>query len=323
MRGRVLVVLLLAAASAAAQHDSGNVVQRVRVRIAFPNGSCDESVHVTLAAHNRPLMEGAKHTGCEVDFSNVPEGNYQVNVSGGDSATADANSGISVSSGGPADFDIQVRHTHELEASGVPASSFVSASDLAIPSRARKEFDRATELIRKQEMAEAIQKLNKAIALYPAYAIAYNNLAVIYARLGDRVREDEALQKALSLNPHLALAYVNLGRMNISTGKFPAAETALNRAATFNPTDPVALILLCYAEFMDNGFEAAIATSRKAHSLGKPHSFVHRVAARAFEQEKRGASAVTELELFLKEEPSGPRADAARKELEVVKAVLP
>jgi hypothetical protein len=28
------------------------------------------------------------------------------------------------------------------------------------------------------------------------------------------------------------------------------------------------------------------------------------------------------LELFLKEEPRGPRADAARKELETVKAVL-
>jgi len=323
MQGRVVVIFLLAVASATAQHDSGNIVQRVRVRVALPNGACDESMRITLAAHNGPLLEGVENSRCEVEFASVPEGSYQVNISGGDFANADANSSIFVSSGGPSNFDIQVRHTNELERSGVPASAFVSASDLAIPSRARKEFDRATELIRKQEMSEAIQKLNKAIALYPAYALAYNNLAVIYARFGDRVRENEALQKALSLNPRLAVAYVNLGRMNISTGNFSEAETALSQASAFNPADPVTLILLCYAEFMDHGFDAAIATSRKAHSLGKSHSFVHRVAARAFEQKKQSASAIAELQLYLQEEPAGPRADAARKELEIVKTVLP
>jgi len=89
------------------------------------------------------------------------------------------------------------------------------------------------------------------------------------------------------------------------------------------PGDVNALVLLSYSEFMDKSFDAAIANSRKAHSLQQAHAFAHRVAARAFEQEKRGADAIAELETFLREEPSGPRADAARQEIDVVKTALP
>ncbi len=120
-------------------------------------------------------------------------------------------------------------------------------------------------------------------------------------------------RKAISVNDHFVLAYVNLGRMHIRAGDFPPQRSALDKASAFDPTDPMTLILLSYAEFMDQHFDEAIATSRKAHALEKSHAFVHRVAARAFEQKRDGANAIAELELFLKEEPTGPRAEAARK----------
>jgi tetratricopeptide (TPR) repeat protein len=207
--------------------------------------------------------------------------------------------------------------------SGVPANAFVSASDLAVPNRARTEFEKATDLVRRQELQEAIKKLNRAIHLYPQYAVAYNNLAVIYGQLGDRVHENEALQKAISVNPSFALGYVNLGRMEMKADNYRAAEAFLAKAAELNPGDVNALVLLSYSEFMDKSFDAAIANSRKAHALQQAHAFAHRVAARAFEQEKRGADAIAELETFLREEPSGPRADAARQEIDVVKTALP
>lgn len=206
---------------------------------------------------------------------------------------------------------------------GERSSAFVSASDLAIPTRARREFDKANELIRRQELEQAMKKLKKAIAIYPRYTVAYNNLAVIYSQLGDQAGEDEALEKAISLNPSFALAYVNFGRMNVHAGKYPAAELALQKAASLNPADAATLILLSYSQFMEKNFDGAIASSRKAHLLDSPHAFAHRVAARAFEQEKQGTKAIAELEMFLREEPSGAHADAVRHEIEVVRAALP
>src|ERR1700730_12582143 len=328
MKGRIFVVVfvvfLLYVGSAGAQLASGNVVRRVQVRVAFRDGGCEASAQVTLTGHDGPVGESAVNDRCEADFLNVPEGAYQLKVSGANVALTDSGS-IAVSSIGPTDFEVQVKRSNQLDRNyGFSASSaFISASDLGVPGRARKEFERANQLIGKQDFAQAIQKLNNAVAIYPAYAVAYNNLGVIYSRLGEHVREREALQKAISLNAHFALAYVNLGRMNITAGDFPSAEAVLDKAATFDPADPMALILLSYAEFMDRHFDEAIATTHKAHGLEKPHAFVHRVAARAFEQQRQLANAIVELEVFLKEEPAGPRADAARKELEVVKTVLP
>jgi Flp pilus assembly protein TadD len=210
-----------------------------------------------------------------------------------------------------------------LDATYPPASSgLVSASDLAIPARARKSFEQSEALIRKQDFAKAVEKLNQAITIYPAYALAYNNLGVVYARLGQRARGREALERAISLNDRLILPYMNLGRMNIGSGDFLGAEKILLQASLLEPADPSPLVLLAYAQMMQGRLDEAIATCRKAHTLSVPHSLAHRVAARTFLQKGNVEGAIAELEAFLRGDPTGPEADGRRKELEAVQAAI-
>jgi len=321
MKSRVLFVFLLLAGCAAAQLDAG-MIRRVRVQVALANRGCDAATHVMLMGSGGPVAEATANEQCEADFFDVPAGRYHLIVSG--QTIADTDSGaIEMNPTGSAELQVKLNRSSELGPNyGVPASALVSASDLGIPARARKEVDRANELLGKQDWMHAEQKLRKAIAIYPACAVAYNNLGVIYGRLGDREHEREALEKAIGINERFALAYVNLGKMSIAAGDFAGAETALNKASGFDSGEPIALILLAYAELMDRRFDGAVAASRKAHTLDKPHSLVHRLAANALEQEGQAGGAVAELELFLAEEPTGPRADAARKELVAVRATL-
>ena len=319
MKSRVCVILLLLVGSAAAQLDSG-IKHRVRVRVAFANGFCDHSVNVRLAGRSGPITESAPNDQCEVDFVDVPDGTYHLSISGADLPGTDD---VIETSAGSTDFEVAVRRANERNRSQASvAGSSVSAADLAVPAKAQKEFDKANGWIERQDFTKAIDALNHAISLYPAYAGAYNNLAVIYAREGDRSRERDALQKALSINDHYAPAYVNLGRMDIASNDFPNAEAALKKASSTDPTDAMTLVLLSYAEFMDRRLDEAIATSKLAHLQKGEHAFAHQVAARAFAQKRDGASAISELELFLKEEPSGARADGARKELAALKAIV-
>ena len=201
------------------------------------------------------------------------------------------------------------------------AKAFVSASDLRVPARARKEFDKANELLTKQNLTRALRKLNKAIAIHPAYADAYNNVGVIFGLLGDADREREAYKKAISIDDHFAVAYLNLGKVNIITGDFGEAESVLSKVSAFDPGDPMTLILLSYSQLKNGHFEQAIANSEKAHALSKPHAASHRVAAWIFERRGQLDRALGELKAFLEEEPAGPRADAARKELEMMQAL--
>jgi tetratricopeptide (TPR) repeat protein len=302
----------------AAQFDAGTIVPHLRVRVAFVNGFCDRSTYVRLMGRSGSVAEGIANDSCEVNFANIPTGTYHLNVSGQN--FNDTDDVVSLSSAS-SELEVKVKRANDPERAGMPPSPFVSAADLGIPARAQKEFDKSNELVARQDLTKATQSLNRAIAIYPAYAGAYNNLGVIYARLGDRTKEREALQKAISINDHFAPAYVNLGRMNIAVRDFPSAESALSKASSFDPTDPMTLVLLAYSEFMDRHFDEVIAASQKAHALQGTHAYVHQLAARAFEQKRDAAHAITELEQFLKEEPEGPRADVARKELAAVRAI--
>jgi tetratricopeptide (TPR) repeat protein len=318
MKSRMCFVCLLLTGSVAAQFDSSTILRHVRVRIAFVNGACDVATHVRLMGLTGPVAEGTANDQCEVDFENLPAGTYRLNVLGENVIDTD----VITAAAGSTEFEVKVRRGNEPEGTaGVAASPSVSVADLGIPANARKEFDKANKLISRQDFTKAIQCLNRAIAIYPAYAGAYNNLGVIYARLGDRAREREDLQKAISINDHFAPAYVNLGRMNIGSGDFSGAESVLSKASSFDPTDAMTLVLLTFAEFKDRRPDRAIETSRKAHALKGEHAFAHMVAARAFEQKRDAVDAVTELEVFLKEEPAGPRADIARKELAAQQAI--
>ena len=312
---RMSVVLLLLVGSAAAQFEKGMTVPQVRVQIDFQNGVCDRSTRVALMGRSGPVAEAVANDRCVVEFANVPEGSYHLSVSG--QGFADTNVGsINASSAGPSDFEVRVKSRADLAGTyGLPVSSFVAATDLGIPARAHKEFVKANELFDREEFANAIQKLNKAVAIYPPYAAAYNNLGVIYSRLGDVARSRNALQTALSINDHLAPAYVNLGRMNIRAGDFLGAEAMLVKASAFDPKNAMAFALLAYSELMVGRFDEAIVNSRKAHELQGPHAVVHQVAARAFAEKGQPEQAIAELELFLQEEPSGHRAEDARKQL--------
>lgn len=212
------------------------------------------------------------------------------------------------------------RSAVDMPRDGAPGSEFVSASDLAAPARARKEFERANQAFAKQNWPQARDRLNQAISIYPSYASAYNNLAVAYAHLGDANEERQSLEKAVVLDDHFPMAYLNVGRLDVEEGKMPEAEIALRRATTLAPKDPRAFVLLAYCQLLQKQFDDAIATSYEAHKLLSPHAVVHRVAARVFERKRQFDRAEAELNIFLREQPVGPAADQARNELEIVKA---
>jgi len=308
---RVCAVVLFLAVSAAAQFDAGSVVRRVRVRVVFSDGGCEAS-QISLIGGGHPILQASIRDGCEAEFIDVPVGNYQVMISG--QGIAPVTDFISASNGST-DFEIKVKGHDQGRAQGGSGSAMVSATTLIVPQKARKELDKANELMAHQDFKKAIEELNKALAMCPNYASAYNNLGAVYAQLGDRGREREALQKAIGIDEHFAPAYVNLGRMDFAAKNFDAAESDLGKANSYDPTDAMTLVLLAYSQFMNHHFDAAIATAARAHGLAGAHAFAHQVAARAFEQKRDGPGAIAELELFLKEEPTGPRAEIAHKEL--------
>jgi tetratricopeptide (TPR) repeat protein len=319
MNLRGVVFFLLLAGSVAAQSASSSTIRHVRVPVALPTNDCSSPVQVRLTGLNGFNAEANTNDHCEVEFESVPPGAYQVSVSGQNFATSESTATFS---NALSDFEMTVPRTSNPEHAYGTAAPVVSAADLAIPSKAQQKLAKAQRFSDRHDYQKAIQTLKEAIAIYPAYAAAYNNLGVAYGRLGDSNKEREALQRAIGINDHCAQAHANLARMDMAASDFAGAEAEFGKAALHDPTDAVTLSLLTYAEFMNHNFDQALATTRRAHALTAPHAYVHQLAAQIYEQMNDGVDAIVELEQFLKEDPNAERSEMVRRELARVQAIV-
>ncbi len=293
----------------------------VKVRVTYSDGRpCGTQLRVQLmsSASNASEADAFTNDSGGVEFSGVQVGNYHIVVSGNGIETTDSGVFEVDSRKSSQTIDISVKRTGESDLPR-PKESYagsVAAVDLNVPDAAKKEFDKASEFMGKENWKKAIERLDKALQIYPKYAAAYNNLGVAYGRSGDRASERQALQQAITLNDRFAAAYVNLAKMDIADRNFPEAETFLGKATSAEPGNPQTMVLLANVQLLDQHYDEAIANCRKAHSMPQdPHALAHYIAARAWERENRSSEAISELQTFLKEESSGPRADAVRKEL--------
>ena len=328
MTSRLVTLSFLFLASASAQSNRPfpmpGIAWRVRVHVVFTGrGACDPSTHVVLEGEAGNIVgEGFTDGECLVEFSHVRPGNYRATAMGrdiGNTETAD----VEVNSSDAEDVEVNVRRIGESESAALPVNPLISAADLGIPSAAAKEFNTANRLIGKRDWAKAVERLRKAVAIYPDYAAAYNNLGVVYTHLGDRTQGRDALQKAITLNDRLAPAYVNLSRISIAANDFPEAEALLGKVASLAPSDAITFVLLAYVQVRDQHLGQVIAPRSQAHALTEgQHAFVHLAAAHAFEQKGRIPDAIAELQVFLAEDKTSPQSEEVRKALVTLQAAL-
>ena len=327
MTGRLIavVLLLLGTGCAQIQRESDDVVRRLRVRIAFgDHAPCDSSTRVVLTGTmGFALAEGSVNGECIAEFYDVPVGRYRVTVRGEDATNADEGD-VDVNSVVSQDLEVRARHTEKSDAGSWAAhASFISVTELGIPSNAAKEFEKAGHLIAKQDWPKATERLQKGLALSPRYAAGYNNLGAVYSHLGNNALAREALQRAISLDDRLAPAYVNLGRLSFLEKDFSTAESLLTKALSMAPAENAdVLLLLAYAELTDHHLDQALQTTRQGHSSKlNHHAPLHLVAARAYELQSKIADSMQELEFYLSEEPNGIQTEKVRNALATFQAL--
>ncbi len=77
--------------------------------------------------------------------------------------------------------------------------------------RARMHTELAAGYYERAQMDVAIEELNSAVAIDPAYAPAYNLYGLVYAVLGDNRKAEQSFQRALELAPNDSDVHHNWG----------------------------------------------------------------------------------------------------------------
>ena len=202
-----------------------------------------------------------------------------------------------------------------------PNQPAVVNSEADIPEKAKKEVDKGMESMEKNDMDKATEHFQKAIAAYPKYARAWNNIGVIKAKAGDRAGAKEAWQKAIEADERFSEAYFGLARAAIVDKQPAEAEKLLVKGLASSPNNSEGLFLLASAQYMQGHFDEALATAKKVHGLDhKKWADVHLVAAQASAKKGDDKQAVDEYAMYLKEFPDSPKAAQVRQSMAQLQA---
>lgn len=188
-----------------------------------------------------------------------------------------------------------------------------SASELRIPADAKKAFHRGMEAWERNDFPKAAEQFEKAVAIYPEYDTAFNNLGVMYYQMRQPEQARVAFERSVALNDKNADADRNLARILMHDGNFSRAEDLLKKSLIVEPLNPVTLTLMCVVEIKTGDDDGALVTARKVHQL--PHqgyALVHEIAGQAYEHKGEPQNAALEYQTYLQESPNGAEASEVR-----------
>ena len=315
----VLVVVLLTCAIAAAQTNSSNRTTNcsleIRVTFADDRAAGDQILVELFNDSGTPVGRNFTNEDGRVTFHLNTPGMIDIRVSGSSlQGTATERVAIEDMDKSKAVF-VRVRPKTDAAATAAKPNTppVTSAADLRVPNDARKAFHKGMEAWGQDDFAKAAEYFEKAVAAFPEYDTAYNNLGVMYFRMNQPEKARAAFERSVTLNDKNADADRNLARILIHEGNWARAQDLLKKSLIVEPLNPVTLTLLCVADIEAGDDEAALATARKAHQL--PHegyALVHYVAGQALEHKGQPQAAYAEYQTYLQESPSGPEAPQVR-----------
>ena len=105
--------------------------------------------------------------------------------------------------------------------------------------QAKKYRELGLEYQRMGDLAEALSFYQKAIAMYPDFAIVYNDIGVVYETMGSLDRAEESYLKSIKLDPTYSGVYTNLALFYENQRNLEKAAFYWDkRAALGAPGDP-------------------------------------------------------------------------------------
>ena len=112
------------------------------------------------------------------------------------------------------------------------------------PESAQEHYNTGVFYGKQEKYEEAVMELEKAIALQPAYADAYNALGVVYYLQKDDQKAIEQYLLAIEADPKQVKARTNLAILYQEQGEYRKAVQQIEKALEINPTYELAKNLL-------------------------------------------------------------------------------
>lgn len=244
------------------------------------------------------------------ELFSLPRGEYEVSASLG---ILESRSRIDVDMPRELDFRLMTN----TDATGHANTSSVALSQMKVPGKARKWFEKAMAAFRAAHIDDAFNFVQKAISSCPEYAQALTLRGLLNMERGDNKSAQPDLEKAVELDYADDMNFVALASLYNTEGKYDEALRVLERGMTVHPNSWQALIETARAQNGRKHYEDALKALAKADNYLPPdNTYKYLYRAQAFIGLRNYPAAITELQSFLTKESAGPNVEMAKKTLD-------
>ena len=208
-------------------------------------------------------------------------------------------------------YNVNIRLTPKPGIAGRP--SVINAELAKIPRPALDLYNKAIELAKNGDRPEAIKQLQGAVAEYPEFMLAYNEMGVQYMRLNELKKSDEALQSALKIDNKAFMPMMNRGIVLVMLKRYADAESLLREVVKMKNDQAVGHYFLGQAVAYQGKFQEAEKELLTAIKLGgEEMKEAHRLLSIIYSAGGDKKRAADQLETYLRLAPTTPDAEQLR-----------
>ncbi|MBM3815054.1 MAG: tetratricopeptide repeat protein [Acidimicrobiia bacterium] len=200
---------------------------------------------------------------------------------------------------------------------GVEGTTISITTQLA-PKDAKKAYEKGQENAKKQKLGDAQKEYEKAVGLYPKYAVAWHELGLVYKLQSRNEQARDAFAKALEADNKFVKPYLELALLSAGAQKWQEVADTTDRVIRLNPLQfPEAFFFNAVAKYNLQKFDDAEKSADEAVKLDKAHRYPkaqHILAVlQAMRNDLKGAA--ENMRGYLKHAPQAGDAEMVKGQL--------
>ena len=148
----------------------------------------------------------------------------------------------------------------------------ISVTSALAPSGARKAFDKGREQEKKSQWDKARESFEKAVQLYPQYAVAWYELGRVQQQEKNMTGARQSFDQARAADPKYVSPYNALAKLGASEKRWADVVEITDKLLRLNPVDfPEAWLLNSVGNYSGQNFEAAENSARQGIKVDESH----------------------------------------------------
>ena len=248
--------------------DTNNAV--IRGKVTLPSGfNVEGYARITLRNDQSTLSTIYTNNSGEFQLRNLSEGTYYVQAEISGTKFEPVVHRVALGRGLTVDLTMELREKKDPEVTK-RLNKVVSAAELRqkVPPAAKKQYEIGLKFVNKGNFQQAATHFSEALAIYPEYLAARNDLGAQFLKLKRIDDAEKQFEMVLRDDPKNFNAKFNMGLVHVERRQYPEALSLLNYAVAIDSSRPVARLWIGIVKLELGDVESAEAELTRALIMG-------------------------------------------------------